>query len=96
MVLIFIVQVNVKHINMVTMIVDCENSYRALQTCTEFKLVYDATSHWIKELNTIFQRGTGKDGIIYKPVSFRRVSSSHTGEALCKELIEKISIIISL
>ena len=49
------------------MIVDNENPYRGLETSTEFGLVHDTTSHWIKELNLILLRGIGNDGTIHKP-----------------------------
>ena len=54
--------------------------------------MHDAITHWVKELNTIFIRAVGKDGAIFKvPFSFDRVPGSFTGEALCEELIQKIS-----
>ena len=54
--------------------------------------MHDSTTHWVKELNTIFIRVVGKDGTISKvPFCFDRVSGSFTGEALCEELIQKTS-----
>ena len=54
--------------------------------------MHDATTHWVKELNTIFIRVAGKDGKIFKVAfSFDRVPGSFTGEAPCEELIQKIS-----
>ena len=65
------------------------NPYQVLAKCKEFGLVHDATT---KELNTIFIRVVGKDGTIFKVAfSFDRVLGSFTGEALCEELIQKIS-----
>ena len=44
--------------------------------------MHDATTHWVKELNTIFIRVVGKDGVIFKvPFSFDRVPGLFTGEA---------------
>ena len=68
------------------------NPYQVLEKCKEFGLVHDATTHWVKELNTIFIRVVGKDGTILNvSLSFDRVPGSFTGEALCEELIQKIS-----
>ena len=54
--------------------------------------MHNATTHWIKKFNTIFRTVVGKDGTIFKvSFSFDRVSGSFTGEALCEELIQKIS-----
>ena len=54
----------------------------------------DATTHWVKELNTVFIRVVGKDGTIFKmPLSFDRVPGSFTGRALCEELIQKIFLV---
>ena len=54
--------------------------------------MHNAITHWIEEFNTIFITVVGKDGTIFKvPFSFDRVSGSFTGEALCEELIQKIS-----
>ena len=68
------------------------NPYRVLEKCKEFGLVHDATTHWVKELNTIFIRVVGKDGTIFNmSFIFDRVPGSFIGEALCEELILKIS-----
>ena len=54
--------------------------------------MHDASTHWVKKLSTIFIRVVGKDGTIFKmSFSFDRVPGWFTGEALCEELIQKIS-----
>lgn len=59
-----------------------------------FSLVHDATSHWVKEINTVIIRVVADDGEIFKvPFSMKKVPGSFTGEALCEELIDEISSI---
>ena len=71
---------------------DPDNPYRALEKCSDFGLLHNATSHWYKEINTIFLRVAADDGQILKvPFSAKRVPGSFTGEALCQELITEIS-----
>ena len=68
------------------------NSYQVFEKCKEFGLAHDATTNWVKELNTILIKVVGKDGTLFKvPFSFDRVPRSFTGEALGEELIQKIS-----
>ena len=60
-------------------------------------MMHDATSHWVKELNTVFIRAIADDGEVSKvPFSMKRVPGSFTGEALCKEMITEISGIKAL
>ena len=54
--------------------------------------MHDASTHWVKELITIFIRVVGKEWTILKvSFSFDRVPGWFTGEALCENLIQKIS-----
>ena len=57
----------------------------------EIGLVYDAATHWVKELNTVLIRVVGKGGTIFKvPLSFDMVPGSFIGGALSEELNQKI------
>ena len=65
-----------------------------MEKADDFGLLHDATSHWVKELNTVFIRAVSDEGKIYKvPFSMKRVPGSFTGEALSKELLSEISSI---
>ena len=60
-------------------------------------MMHDATSHWVKELNTVFMRAIADDrGVSKVPFSMKRVAGSFTGEVLCKEMITEISGIKAL
>ena len=60
-------------------------------------MMHDATSHWVKELNTVFMRAIADHGEVSKvPFSMKRVAVSFTGEVLCKEMITEISGIKAL
>ena len=60
-------------------------------------MIHDATSHWVKELHTVFIGAIIDDGEVSKvPFSIKRVAGSFTGEALCKDTSTKISGIKAL
>ena len=60
-------------------------------------MTHNATSQWVKELNTAFIRAIADDGKVSKaPFSMKRVAGSFTGEVLCKEMITEISGIKTL
>ena len=59
--------------------------------------MHDVTTHWVKELNTIFIKAITDDAEILKvPFSMNRVAGSFTGEALYKKVIIEISGIKAL
>ena len=73
---------------------DPSNPYHQLENCSDFGLLHDATSHWAKQINTIFLRVVSDNGIIYNvPYSMKKVSGGFTGENLCDELATEISCI---
>ena len=68
-----------------------ENPYRDREGSSKLGLVHDATSHWLKELNTVFLKPVGRYGTIYKMLySLKTVLDSSTGKALCAELAKEI------
>lgn len=68
-----------------------EIPYRDLEGSSKLGLVHDATSHWLKELNTVFLKPVGRYGTIYKMLySLKTVLDSSTGKALCAELAKEI------
>lgn len=68
-----------------------ENPYRDLESSSKLGLVHDATSHWLKELNTVFLKPVGRYGTIHKMLySLKTVLDSSTGKALCAELAKEI------
>ena len=73
---------------------DDDNPYRQLEKCDDFGLLPNATTSFVKEINTVFLRAVANEGGIFKvPFSMKQVSGSFTGEALCKELVREISSI---
>ena len=65
--------------------------YSQLEKCSHFRLLHDATSHWVMEVNTAISHGVSDDGNVFKvPYSMKRVSGSFTGEVLCAELLQEI------
>ena len=71
---------------------DTNNHYMVLDKANEFGFLHDATSHWVRELNTIMIRAAREDGKIFKvPFSMNQVPGSLTGEALCSELVNELS-----
>ena len=73
---------------------DEDNPYHHLEKCLDFGFLHDATSHWVKELDTVFLQVVTGEGDIYKvPFSMGKVPGSFTVEALCEELINEISVI---
>ena len=54
--------------------------------------MHDATTHWVKQINTVFLRVVSGDGEIFKvPFSITRIPGSLTGEKLCDQLMAEIS-----
>ena len=54
-----------------------------LEKCNDYSLIHDATSHWVKEINTIFIRAVFSSGEnLQVPFSMKKVPGSFTGEAL--------------
>ena len=73
---------------------DGDNPYRQLEKCGDFGLLHDATTSFVKEINTVFLRAIANEGGIFKvPFSMKQVPGSFTGEALCEELVKYISSI---
>ena len=73
---------------------DGDNPYRQLEKCDDFGLLHDATTSFVKEINTVFLRAVANEGGIFKvPFSMKQVPGSFTGEALCGELVKEISSI---
>ena len=53
---------------------DACNPYCQLETCSEFGLLHDATSHWVTQINTVFLWVVSDDGDIFKvPYSMKKV-----------------------
>ena len=53
---------------------------------------HDATSHWVKEINTVFIRAVDGSGNIHKvPFEMEQVPGSLTGEVLCETIIKQLS-----
>lgn len=68
------------------------------EKCNYRSLILDATSHCVKEINTVFLRVLSAYGEIYK-VTFsvkKNLPGSFTGEVLRTELIEESSFIKKL
>ena len=73
---------------------DENNPYRIVEQVTHRGFIHDATSHWVKELNTVILRAVDAKGRITKvPFNFRQVPGSLTGEALAEEIIDNISLV---
>ena len=73
---------------------DDDNPYQQLEKCDDFGLLHDATTSFVKEINTVFMQAVANEGGIFKvPFSMKQVPGSFTGEALCKELVKEISSI---
>ena len=69
-----------------------DNAYRGTETANHWGFIHDATSHWVKEINTVFLRTVDDKGNIFKvPIDTKQVPGSLTGEVLCKERINHIS-----
>ena len=72
---------------------DSDNPYRLLEKCNDFSMMHDATTHWVKELNTVMLRVISPElDVVKVPFSFKSVRAL-TGEVLCDEIIEAISSI---
>ena len=73
---------------------DEDNPYRILEKVVHWGYIHDATSHWVKELNTVILRAVDERGNITKvPFSFNQVPGSLTGEVLAEEIISNISAV---
>ena len=71
---------------------DANNPYRILENVVHWGFIHDATSHWVKELNTVILRAVDHNGNITKvPFAFRQVPGSLTGEVLAEEVMSTIS-----
>ena len=71
---------------------DSNNPYRKLEKSEYYGVIHDATSHWVKQLNTVFIRAVDDDGSIVKvPFSMKQVAGSLTGEVLCEEIMKEVS-----
>ena len=70
---------------------DSGNPYRILDQADHWGIVHDATSHWVKQINTVFVRAVSSDGEI-TPVPFRmkQVAGSLTGEVLAEDVMLEI------
>ena len=53
------------------------NPYRKLEKSTHFGFVHDATSHWVKELNTVFIRAVDETGEIFKVLYVDEINNKH-------------------
>ena len=45
---------------------DEANPYRKLEKCIDCGIMHDATTHWVKEINTVFWWVVSADGEIFK------------------------------
>ena len=71
---------------------DPSNTYRVLESVKHWGFIHDATSHWVKETNTVFVRAADDKRNIYKvPFEKEQVPRSLTGEVLCDEIVKQIS-----
>ena len=71
---------------------DTDNAYRAIETANHWSFIHDATSHWVKEINTVFLRAVDDKGNIFKvPFDMKQVPGSLTGEVHCEEIISQVS-----
>ena len=68
------------------------NPYRQLEKSNNWGFIHDATSHWVKEINTVFIRAVDGSGNIHKvPFEMEQVPGSLTGEVLCETIIKQLS-----
>ena len=73
---------------------DENNPYRIIERVAHWGFIHDATSHWVKELNTVILRAVDAKGRITKvPFNFRQVPGSLTGEVLAEEIMDNISMV---
>ena len=73
---------------------DVHNPYHVLEKVQHWGSIHDATSHWVKELNTVILRAVDDQGNITKvPFNFCQVPGSLTGEALAEETMDNISLV---
>ena len=71
---------------------DSGNPYRQLENSNHWSLIHDATSHWVKEINTVFIRAVDATGNIQKvPFEMEQVPGSLTGEVLCENIVKQMS-----
>ena len=71
---------------------DPSNPYRVLESVKHWGFIHDVTSHWVKEINTVFVRAADDIGNIYKvPFEMKQVPGSLTGEVLCDEIVKQVS-----
>ena len=69
-----------------------DNTYCAIETANHWSLIHNATSHWVKEVNTVFLKAVDDKGNIFKvPFDIKQVPESLTGEVLFEEVINQIS-----
>ena len=51
-----------------------DNAYRAIETANHWGFIHDTTSHWVKEINTVFLRAVDDKGDIFiVPFDMRQV-----------------------
>ena len=73
---------------------DPDNPFRLLEKSDHYSIVHDATTYFVKQLNTSILRVVKGDGSIVKvPFNMTHVSGSLTGEVLCEELIKEVAIV---
>ena len=65
------------------------NPYGQLEKCDDFGLLRNATTSFVKKINTVFLQAEANEGGIFKVLfSMKQVPGSFTGEALCEELVK--------
>ena len=68
-----------------------DNPYRLLEKSSCFSLIHDATTYWVKQINTTILRVVTDGGKIVKvPYNMKKVAGSLTGEVLCEEVMKEI------
>lgn len=68
-----------------------------LEKSDNIGLLHDATTYFVKQINTIFIRVVPGDCDVYKvPFSMKEFGGSFTGEALYSELLEEMSKITAI
>ena len=58
------------------------NPYRQLETCSEFGLLHDATSHWATEINSFLQVVSDDGDILKVPYSVKKLSGGFREKSL--------------
>lgn len=73
---------------------DQNNPYCILEQVNHWGFIHNATSHWVKELNTVILRAVDSKSHLTKvPFNFRQVPGSLTGKVLAEEIIDNISLV---